>query len=90
MENLTMTKLLLHYFRDKRNVIFMFILYQLTFCFICMLYQLDHFSKLLYAVWICVFISLCWGMWDFIKYRKNIHQISEAYINVEDISRLLP
>lgn len=83
-------KLLLNYIKDRRKVILMLILYELIFCAIYILYQLDNFFELFYGVVISVFISLCYGIWDFWNYRKRIDKINEARINVENMPELLP
>lgn len=83
-------KLLLSYLKDRRKVILMFIVYELIFCAIYILYQLNNFFELFYGVVISVFISLCYGIWDFWNYRKRIETINEACINVENMPELLP
>lgn len=90
MKNMPIGKVLFHYFKERRKVIVMFVLYQLIFCLVCALYQLDNLPKLLYAAWICVFISLWYGIWNFTKYRRHIDKIDEASINIEDLPNLLP
>lgn len=90
MEQLSTRKLIRHYLREKRKVIGTFILYGLIFCIVGSLYQIDNLLKMLYAFWICVFISFCYGLWDFRNYRKQILKIYEAYIHTENFLKLLP
>jgi signal transduction histidine kinase len=68
----------------------MFILHELIFCTVCGLYQLNNLPKLLYAVYLSVFISLCYGIYDFRNYQKQMRKLSEAYFNLENITQLLP
>jgi signal transduction histidine kinase len=68
----------------------MFTLHELIFCIVCGLYQLNNLPKLLYAVYLSVFISLCYGIFDFRKYQKQMRKLSEAYYNLENITQLLP
>lgn len=90
MEEIRIGKLLRNYIRDRRKVILMFILYELIFYIICFLYQLDNLPKLLYGFYLSVFISLCYGSWDFWNYRKHINEINEVIMNMENMMGLLP
>lgn len=82
--------MLLQYVRDRRKVILMFLLYQLIFSAICALYQLENLDKLLYGVYISIFISLCIGVWDFTEYADRIAKTEEICSNLENVIELLP
>lgn len=82
--------MLLQYVRDRRKVILMFLLYQLIFGAICALYQLENLDKLLYGVYISIFISLCIGVWDFTEYADRIAKTEEMCSNLENVIELLP
>lgn len=83
-------KLLLSYIFYRRKVIFMFIAYQLIYCIVIILYQLHNVDKLLYGVYISVFISICYGIWDYVKYFKKIKKTEEALVNLENVLELMP
>ncbi len=78
------------YVRDRRKVILMFLLYQIIFCIICALYQMENLDKLLYGVYISIFISLCIGVWDFIMYVDRVGKTREIYSNLENVIEMLP
>ncbi len=78
------------YVRDRRKVILMFLLYQIIFCIICALYQMENLDKLLYGVYISIFISLCIGVWDFIGYVDRVGKTLEIYSNLENVIEMLP
>ncbi|MDF2986914.1 MAG: histidine kinase [Eubacterium sp.] len=84
------TKLFQAYIWDKRKVILMFLLYQLIFCAINGLYQFDNFNKLLYGVYISLFISISYGIWDFRKYLDRTGKLQEAYVNLENVQNIMP
>lgn len=90
MEEIKIKKLILNYLEEKRKVIFMFSIYVMIFCIVCSLYQLHNLPKLLYAAFISTFIGLCYGLWDFINYRKHIIRIYEARMNEDSILKQLP
>lgn len=90
MKDMSIKGLMLQYIKEKRKVILMFALYALIFCSVCSLYQLDNLPKVLYAVFLSTFISLCYGIWDFIKFRKHAVEVNEAYANTENTLHLLP
>lgn len=83
-------KLMLRYIWYRRKVIFMFIVYQLVFCIIIVLNQLKNLDKLLYGVYISVFISVCYGIWDFVKYSNRIRKTEELRVNLENVLELMP
>ncbi len=83
-------KLLLRYIFYRRKVIFMFIVYQLIFCTIIILNQLKNLDKILYGVYISVFISICYGIWDFVKYSDRIRKNEEILMNLENVLELMP
>ncbi len=82
--------MLLQYVSDRRKVILMFLLYQLIFCTICALYQLENLDKLFYGVYISIFISLCMGVWDFMGYADRIGKTEEICSNLENVIEMLP
>lgn len=90
MEKDHFMKLLLHYIWYRKKVIFMFIVYQLIFCTIIALNQLENLDKLLYGVYISIFISACYGIWDFAKYSDRIRKTGEICENLENILELMP
>ncbi len=90
MEKGHFMKLLLRYIWYRRKVIFMFIVYQLIFCIIIVLNQLKNLDKLLYGVYISVFISVCYGIWDFAKYSDRIRKTEEMRVNLENVLELMP
>lgn len=68
----------------------MFIVYQLIFCTIIILNQLKNLDKILYGVYISVFISICYGIWDFVKYSDRIRKNEEILMNLENVLELMP
>lgn len=84
------TKLLPAYMWDKRKVIIMLLFYQLIFCTVNLLYQFENFSKLLYGVYISLFVSFCYGIWDFRKYAVRMGKLHEAYVNLENVQNIMP
>lgn len=83
-------KLLLRYLRSRQRVIGLFLLCMLVFYSICLLYQLENISKLLYAFFLWGFIGLCYGVLDFMKFAKRLQALNTALINVENMQDLLP
>lgn len=90
MNKIAPGRLLIHYLKDRRKIIYLFIINQLIFFVVCGLYQLDNLSQIFYALWLMLFISLCCGIWDFKHYKKSTDQLYEAYMNIENILELLP
>lgn len=78
------------YIRDRLKVILMFILYQIIYCAICALYQMENLDKLLYGIYISIFISLCIGIWDFTRYFDRIGKTREISSNLENAIEMLP
>ncbi len=83
-------RLFLNYIWDKRKAIFLLFLYQIIFCVVCVLNRLENLDKLLYGVYISLFITLIYGIWDFVKYSDRIYRTEEVSHNLENIPAILP
>lgn len=67
------------YLKDKRKPLAAYLLVNITFLAVCSLNQLDNLRQILYAAVITGFIGLCYGIYDFLQYRRHyrtLHDIS--------------
>ncbi len=90
MDKRSKPKLFIVYLVDNIRIIIMFILMELIFCAVCALYQADNFFRLLYSVYVSLFIGICYIVWDFSKYIVRVDKFSEALENIENVLNILP
>ncbi len=90
MDKRAKPKLFIEYVLDNIKIFAMFVLLELIFIAVCALYQADSFFKLLYSVYISLFIGICYIVWDFYKYIARIDKFSEAFENIENVLNILP
>jgi signal transduction histidine kinase len=79
--------LMIRYVKDRRKILFGYILIVLIFITVCVLYQLDNWSQILYAAVLTGFIGICCGIYDFWKYRLHYRALCRMEVKTgEEIS----
>ena len=87
---LPLHSLLSGYIHEKRRAVAVLLAGMLLFFTVCLLYHLENLADLLYAFFLWAFITLCFAIFDFVRYIRRYEAFRAAIENTENLAELLP